>query len=57
MAHSNIDQLHDAKVINKDDLDKSEIKAVESLSQEEVENLIKVRKSLEDKNENLGYIV
>jgi len=38
-SKSNCDHLHEAGVINKDDLDADHIKAVDSLSKEEIEQL------------------
>ena len=43
---SNTEQLHDAGIINKADLDADHIKALDGLSQEEVDNLKSIDSSM-----------
>ncbi|MCJ8319309.1 MAG: hypothetical protein MJK12_06730 [Colwellia sp.] len=45
---SNTDQLHDAKIINKNDLSDAQKKAIDSLSQEEIDSTIPIAKKLKD---------
>jgi hypothetical protein len=48
MNTPNTDKLHDAKIIDKDKIDEDHVKAIESLSAEEVEHTINISKKLKD---------
>ncbi|MEW6991233.1 hypothetical protein AADZ91_11130 [Colwelliaceae bacterium 6441] len=54
---SNTDQLHDAKIFDKKDLHEDHIKAIDSLSQEEVEHLKSIGKKLNDVSPSVGYFL
>lgn len=48
MNTPNTDKLHEAKIVDKSQLDEEHIKSIESLSDEEVEHTIKIAKKLEN---------
>jgi len=54
---SNTDQLHDAGIINKEELDDDHKKAVDSLSQEEVEHLKSIDKNMKKVNSSVGVFL
>jgi hypothetical protein len=54
---SNTENLHEAGIINKDDLDKEHIEAIDTLSQEEVDNLKSIDKSMKKSNQGVGVFL
>ncbi|MDG1751476.1 MAG: hypothetical protein P8I03_07435 [Thalassotalea sp.] len=48
MNTPNTDKLHEAKIVDKSQLDEEHIKSIESLSDEEVQHTINVAKKLEN---------
>ena len=52
----NTDKLHEAKVINKEELNDDHKKSIESLSSEEVEQIISISKKLGDVPQTTGTI-
>ncbi len=48
MNTPNTDKLHEAKIVDKEQLDEAHIKSIESLSKEEVEHTINISKKLKD---------
>jgi len=48
MNTPNTDKLHEANIIDKNQLDQDHIKSIESLSSEEVEHTISISKKLKD---------
>jgi len=54
---SNTDHLHEAGVINKADLDKDHLEAIESLSKEEIENLKSIDEKMKKTNSGVGVFL
>lgn len=55
---SNIDQLHEAGALNKDKLHEDHIKAIDQLSQEEVEHLKVINKKIQkDSGQPVGIVL
>ena len=55
---TNTDHLHDAGIINKPELSDEHIKAIDSLSKEEVEQLKSIHKSANKDNDNpVGIVI
>lgn len=53
----NTDQLHNANVVNKDNLSEVEKTAIETLSQEEVDHLISIDGKLKESHPTVGVIL
>lgn len=56
MNTTNTDKLHEAKVVNKEELTEDHKKSIESLSKEEVEQVITISKKLSDVPQTTGGI-
>lgn len=54
---SNTEHLHEAGVINKADLDKENIEAIDSLSKEEIEHLKSIDKNMKKSNNSVGVFL
>ncbi|NQZ82979.1 MAG: hypothetical protein HRT52_18370 [Colwellia sp.] len=55
---SNTDQLHQEGALNKDDLHEDHIKAIDQLSQEEVEHLKAINKKVQkDSGQPVGIVL
>jgi hypothetical protein len=52
---TNTDKLHEAKVINKEELNEDQEKSIESLSSEEIQQVINISKKLGGVD-NLGFV-
>ena len=53
----NLEMLHDAKVIDKDKMTPEQMKAIESLSSDEVKSLISIDKNLKDVHPTAGVVL
>jgi|GEM_PF-4671014 len=49
---SNVDQLHDAKVLQKEELSENEAKAIESLSPDEVQQITAIRTKMDNHDDD-----
>jgi hypothetical protein len=54
---TNTEHLHKAGIINKADLDKDNIEAIDSLSKEEVEHLKSIDKNMKKVNKGVGIFL
>lgn len=54
---SNTEHLHEEGVINKDDLDDNHVKALDSLSKEEIESLKSIDKNMKKNNPSVGIVL
>jgi len=56
MNTPNTDKLHDAKILDKTKLNEDNIKAIESLSEEEVQHTINISNKLKDIPSTTGVL-